>query len=186
MSTQTVFTIGHSRHDIRVFIHLLQRFEIERLVDVRTAPYSRFFPHFNKLALEAKLKPAGIDYRFAGKLLGGRPADPTCYKSGRLPEVEEGHADYLNEVDYRAVMEKPFFQRGIEHLMTLAELSPTAMMCSEEDPSTCHRHHLIAKYLMERYPSVEILHIRGDEMIFNAKSLHVSVEKEPVQQLSLL
>ena len=40
----------------------------------------------------------------------------------------------------------------------MAAQAPTAVMCSEEDPLRCHRHHLIARSLLER--GVAVGHIR--------------------------
>ena len=47
-----LFTIGHSNHNIEKFIRLLEDNGIMLLVDVRTAPYSRYNPQFNKEHLE--------------------------------------------------------------------------------------------------------------------------------------
>jgi uncharacterized protein (DUF488 family) len=150
-------------------------------VDVRTAPSSRYNPHFNKASLEAALPAAGVEYYFAGKYLGGRPSDPTCYKQRALPP--EG-ADYLHEVDYPEVMKRDWFVKGIRRLLEIADERATAAMCSEEDPAACHRHHLIAKYLLRQHPEVTVLHLRGDGTLLNAASLHVAVDQEQGRQTS--
>jgi uncharacterized protein (DUF488 family) len=152
------------------------------LVDVRSAPYSRFNPQFNKETLAHSLDRHNIQYLYAGKYLGGRPQDPSCYKSGILPA--EG-TDYLHEVDYREVMKRPWFIKGIVELVTVAGTDVTAIMCSEEDPAECHRHHLIAKYLNAEYPEIRVRHIRGDGNDFNARQLLTSVDKPVVKQPSL-
>ncbi len=177
-----IYTIGHSVHTLDKFIQLLNANEIKALVDVRTTPASRFQPQFNKENLEFFLPKYAIQYIFAGKFLGGRPSEPGCYKSRILPP--EG-ADYLHEVDYPEVMKKSWFLKGIDRLLKLAEEQITAVMCSEEDPSLCHRHHLIAKFMMREIPEIDILHIRGDGTVFNAATLLASVQTEPVKQLSL-
>jgi uncharacterized protein (DUF488 family) len=178
-----LFTIGHSHHEIEKFIGLLRNNAIEVLVDVRTSPYSRYNPQFNKESLERTLADANIRYIYEGKDLGGRPSDPSCYKSQRLPE--QG-ADYLHEVNYKEVMERPWFQGGIQRLLQIAKTQTTAILCSEEDPAQCHRHHLIAKYLMSKYPQVEVYHIRGDGNIHYAKQIRSSVDKPEEGQLKLL
>lgn len=176
-----LFTIGHSNHDINQFIQLLEDNGISMLVDVRSTPYSRYNPHFNKEALERSLGDRWIGYAHAGKYLGGRPADPGCYKSRKLPE--EG-TDYLHEVDYQEVMKRQWFIQGVERLLEIADEQTTAIMCSEADPSACHRHHLIAKYILEKFPEAEIYHILSDGKVFGANSLHSSVNKQSVEQLS--
>jgi uncharacterized protein (DUF488 family) len=176
-----IYTIGHSAHPQEKFLQLLSNNEIKTLVDVRTMPASRFQPQFNKENLEYFLPKQYIQYVFAGKFLGGRPSDPSCYKKRTLPS--EG-ANYLHEVDYPEVMKKSWFLKGIDRLLKLAEEQITTVMCSEEDPALCHRHHLIAKFIMYEFPEIEVMHIRGDGTIFNASTLLTSVKTEPVQQLS--
>ncbi len=177
-----LFTIGHSNHTTERFTQLLQSNGIQQVVDVRSAPYSRYSPHFNRDFLESALKNRQILYKYEGKDLGGRPTDASCYKKHKLPA--EG-TDYLHEVDYPEVMRKTWFEKGIERLMALAETQVTTILCSEEDPALCHRHHLIARYLFEGYPEVEVHHIRGDGTVFNARILHKSVNNEQGEQPSL-
>jgi uncharacterized protein (DUF488 family) len=178
-----LFTIGHSNHSLDKFIRLLEDNGIMTLVDVRTAPYSRYNPQFNKENLESVLPQREIQYAWAGKYLGGRPSDPTCYKSRALPA--EG-ADYLHEVDYPEVMERKWFVQGIDRLLELADEQTTAIMCSEENPAECHRHHLIAQFLIAEHPEVDVRHIRGDGTVFGAKSLHVSVDEAAAEQPTML
>ena len=174
-----LFTIGHSAHSLDKLVHLLDENGVMTLVDVRTAPASRFQPQFNRFNLEQLLPQQMIEYVFAGKYLGGRPSDPACYKKRVMPL--EG-ADYLHEVDYPEVMKQPWFVKGIQRLLELADEQTAAIMCSEEDPALCHRHHLIAKYLLHEYPEVNVQHIRGDGNVFGAASLLVSVEVPLVEQ----
>jgi len=106
-----LYTIGHSNHSLDKLIRLLEDNGVMTVVDVRSAPYSRYNAHFNKENLESALSQRTIQYAFAGKYLGGRPSDPSCYKSRTLPE--EG-ADYLHEVDYPEVMKREWFVKGSE------------------------------------------------------------------------
>jgi uncharacterized protein (DUF488 family) len=69
----TIFTIGHSNHSLEMFIGLLKSHKIDVLLDVRSKPFSRFSPHFNKHDLEKAVKASGIKYLFLGRELGGRP-----------------------------------------------------------------------------------------------------------------
>ncbi len=154
-----IYTIGHSNLSFDAFVALLtdQDAPISTVVDVRSAPYSRFAPHFNRPSLDAGLRERGIDYRFAGDDLGGRPTDPTCYFNGQVPD---GKADYLHLVNYPEVSRRPWFGTGLDRLLEIAANRPTAIMCSEEDPTKCHRHHLIAKALVDR--GIAVWHIRKD------------------------
>ncbi|MGQ0601394.1 MAG: DUF488 domain-containing protein, partial [Anaerolineales bacterium] len=121
-----LLTIGHSNHTLEKFIQLLENNGVMMLVDVRSAPFSRFNPQFNRESLEQHLPARQIQYAFAGKYLGGRPSDPACFKSRALPV--EG-ADYLHEVDYPEVMKREWFIKGIARLLEIADEQTTAIMC---------------------------------------------------------
>ena len=150
----TIYTIGHSNLDMGRFVDALKAFGIDTLVDVRSMPYSRFAAWFNREALQGSLEAAGIAYRFAGDFLGGRPTDPTCYFGGVVPPHD---ANFLKEVNYPEVARRPWFQRGIERVLDLAQEGTVAIMCSEEDPNQCHRYHLIAQALL---PIADVVDIR--------------------------
>lgn len=177
-----LFTLGHSNHTFSRLVELLEDNRVMTLVDVRTAPMSRYNPQFNQPNLEYELPPLDIQYVFAGKYLGGRPSDSACYKSRKLPA--EG-VDYLHEVDYPEVMKREWFVKGVHRLLELADEQTTAIMCSEEDPAQCHRHHLIAKYLIREHPEVTVLHIRGDGNVYNAVAVRSSVDQSSAEQPSL-
>jgi hypothetical protein len=185
--SRTIFTLGHGNLPADQYLGLLHQFNLECVVDVRSYPYSRYVPQFNRESLEAFLRRNGIDYRFAGQHLGGRPTDPACYKSKQVPEGPR--PNYLELVDYRAVSETEPYQIGIQRLVELALVSKVAITCSEEDPARCHRHHLIAGTLMAH--GWEVLHIRRDGSVVTASALplntrSVSETEARVEQLSLL
>ncbi len=144
----TVYSIGHSNQSQDQFIALLQRHRIQSLVDVRSAPYSRYVPHFNRPELEDAVERRGVRYLYLGEELGGRPPTDDFY------DAEE-------HVLYSRVAVAPFFLRGLERLTDEAALYRAAIMCSEEDPTNCHRHLLIARVLDKQ--GVRVLHIRGDD-----------------------
>jgi uncharacterized protein (DUF488 family) len=177
-----LLTIGHSNHSLERFTQLLDQAGIQAVVDVRTVPMSRYNPQFNQANLDSALTAQGRLYFFAGKYLGGRPGDPACYKKRALPP--EG-ADFLHEVDYPEVMRRDWFVKGVERLLEIADEQTTAVLCSEEDPAQCHRHHLIAKYLLRERPEVQVQHVRGDGQIVNAASLLASVDDPGAEQMPL-
>jgi len=176
----TIYTIGHSHLSTEQLLELLNLHQITLLVDVRSAPYSQFAPQFNRETLEASLQSAGLKYKYAGNHLGGRPKDPDCYKDGHIPE---GKADYLHLVDYPMVMTKDFFQKGINHLINLAQDERVAVMCSEEDPAICHRHHLIGRYLTDQ--GITVWHIRADGNKVRDQVLPNLRSEPPVEQPTL-
>jgi uncharacterized protein (DUF488 family) len=169
-----ILTIGHSNHDPGLFLDLLQQHNLRTLVDVRSAPYSRYAPHFNRRELDALLADANIAYVWAGDALGGRPDDPACYRHG---VVKPGN------VNYTVMARQPWYQEGLQRLMTTAACGTTAIMCSEEDPRRCHRHRLIERTLREHGVNVE--HIRGDGRLETIDPDEADLAKAPSPQLSL-
>ena len=59
-----IWTVGHSDHPLARFLELLQAERIEFLVDVRSYPYSRHAPQFNRETLGPTLERAEIRYVF--------------------------------------------------------------------------------------------------------------------------
>lgn len=67
-----IFTIGHSNHSLSDFLELLRTYSIQVIVDVRSIPYSRYIPQYNKEKIEAILRNHGFTYLFMGNCLGGK------------------------------------------------------------------------------------------------------------------
>ena len=67
-----IFTIGHSNHSLERFLELLKQHRIEAVCDVRSSPYSRMNPQFNRENLKQSLREVNITYVFLGRELGAR------------------------------------------------------------------------------------------------------------------
>lgn len=134
-SAPAILTIGHSRHPLERFIALLEEAGVSAVADVRSAPVSRFSPHFNKAALSASLAAQDIDYLFLGKELGGRPERAELYTGG--------------VADYEKMAATPEFRAGLARLIEFGEQHRVAAMCAEADPLDCHRCLLVGRALAE-------------------------------------
>ena len=152
----TIFTVGHSNHSLEMFIDLLKSHKIDVLVDVRSKPFSRFSPQFNKEELKKAVKASGIKYLFLGKELGGRPQNSEFY-------------DNYGFVLYSRIAEAPLFLEGIDRLMKGIKNYRVAVMCGEENPANCHRWLLVGRVLARRGVSVQ--HIRGDGTVLDEDEL---------------
>ncbi len=172
VARRTVYTVGHSNGPADGFLRLLQAHGIEVLVDVRSRPFSKYAAQFNAEPLREALTAAGIKYLPLGKELGGRPEGAAFYDA-------EGH------VLYGRVAEAPFFRQGIARLEAGMQKYRVVLMCSEEDPSGCHRHRLIARVLTGR--GITVLHIRGDGALQTEADLVAQTAPPPgaPQQLAL-
>jgi uncharacterized protein (DUF488 family) len=147
----TLYTIGHSTRTLDELISTLKAHSIQTLVDIRSFPMSRRFPHFNRESLQEALPQAGINYVWL-KELGGRR------KKIRedSPNVELRSPGFRNYADY---MLTPEFEQGMRELLKLAEHSRTAYMCAERVYFRCHRM-LVSDWLVAH--GHEVLHIDAD------------------------
>lgn len=141
-----VFTIGHSTHSMETFEELLKKHGITAVADVRSAPFSRFNPQFNKDVLQTRLNSIGIKYVFLGRELGARSDDPSRYENGR--------------VRYALLAQATTFRVGLERVVTGARDHKIALMCAEREPLECHRTLLVARALAEQ--GVKVEHILAD------------------------
>ena len=162
-----LFTVGHSNHSLEFFLALLKSHAITVIVDVRSAPYSRYVTHFNKGEIEQTLQAAGMHYIYMGNVIGGKPKDKSFYNpSGR--------------VQYEVLARTRIFQAGLDRLAKgLARGWRIGLMCAEEDPSKCHRHQLIARTL-EKERQIPVWHVRADGTLIRAGEM-----LNPPQQLQL-
>jgi uncharacterized protein (DUF488 family) len=158
-------------------LDLLKIHFIQGVVDVRSSPYSKYVPQFNKDNLQKILIKNNIGYYYAGDRLGGRPKDPSCYFSEQIPN---GHVDYLHEVNYPMVATKEWFIEGLSELISLAQEKRIAVMCSEENPFQCHRHHLISQNLLAK--GFDVQHIRGNGLLDPAMQ---PIVENKIEQLTL-
>jgi len=145
MEVRPLYSIGHGNRSPLEFLTLLRTFGVEYLIDVRSQPFSKFNPLYNRPNLEHDMAAAGIRYVFMGDTLGGRPKDESCYDS-------EG------KVDYTLVSQKDFFRNGLQRLRTAQQKDcGVVIMCSESNPCDCHRSKLIGRVLAE--DDIPLMHI---------------------------
>lgn len=153
---KTIYTVGHSNIPVSQFINLLQTFKIEVVVDVRSRPFSKYASQFNGDQIRRSLIDNNMLYVYMGNLVGGKP------------EAEEFY-DCNGYVMYDRLAESPLFQTGISRLIEGCALYRVALMCSEEDPTNCHRRLLIGKVLRKR--DVIVLHIRKRGTVLTEEDL---------------
>lgn len=142
-----VFTVGHSNHPPESFISLLVRHGVDEIIDVRSAPYSRYAAQFNYEEIQRTLDDVGIGYTYLGGELGGRPADRSCY-------------DADGRVQYDRVAATDAFDDALRRVLRVADENRVALLCTEKEPLECHRTLLVARALADR--DVYIGHILAD------------------------
>jgi uncharacterized protein (DUF488 family) len=147
--TGSILTVGHSTHPLPRFVSLLQQHGISAVCDVRSRPYSRVNPQYNRDILKRALGEHGILYVFLGAELGARSDDPSCYVRGK--------------VQYDRLAQTALFKRGINRLCKGMETYNLILMCAEREPLECHRTILISRHLVAA--GIEVKHVIGDGTI---------------------
>lgn len=142
----TLFTIGHSDHELARLVELLRRHRVEVVADVRSQPYSARLPQFNKDILERGLQESSIRYVFLGRELGARRDEPECYVD--------------DTARYDLVAKTAAFANGLLRVRNGVNEFNVALLCAEKDPLTCHRTILVCRHL--RGLGFPIQHIHAD------------------------
>ena len=139
----TLYTIGHSNHPLGHFLWLLRTHGIETLCDVRTTPYSRFHPQYNRQGLQRAVEAEGVAYLFLGQALGGKP------KASGYPEEMEAR--------FAVIAGTAEFRDGMARLLDEARRRRTAILCAEREPARCHRALLVCAHLPADVTACHIL-----------------------------
>ena len=140
-----IYTIGHSTQEIKEFIKLLKENKIEVVIDVRSTPYSKYAPNFNKKEFNKTLLESNIIYKYLGNKVGGKHKHKKYY-----------YAD--GTINYDLLAKTPKFKEGMNDIIKITKKYNAILMCSEENPYYCHRHHLISPKLQEH--GFKVIHIR--------------------------
>ena len=128
---------------------MLKSAGITAIADVRSAPYSRYQPQFNRQILEKSLLEANIQYVFLGDELGGRSPNESDFENGR--------------VVYARLRQRPVFDVGLDRVILGSQKYTLALMCTEKEPLDCHRTLLVAQALAEQ--GLQISHIHSDSTV---------------------
>ncbi len=144
----TVYTIGHSTRTIEEFIQILQSYEIQTVVDVRTIAASRHNPQFNEKELDKSLSRKGIGYIRMKGLGGLRHTTKASVNTAWRNASFRGYADY---------MQTPQFAENVEQLIKIAAEKRAAIMCAEAVPWRCHRSLIGDALLIRDVAVVDIM-----------------------------
>ncbi len=125
-------TVGYSQKSMDDLSKSLKAAGVKVLVDVRRNPQSMYRPEFNKEAIEKELKTSGIGYVHLGEL--GIPRELRDEVYGGTTSAKSVLAQYEKDV---------LRNGGIRRLMDVVKGKGTfAIMCTEVDPTNCHRHKI--------------------------------------------
>jgi hypothetical protein len=161
-----IFTVGHSDRSWENLVETLQAQRTDTVVDVRTTPFSRRHPQFNKSVLDASLPRAGMAYLYLGVELGARRTERNVLSAD-------------GQVSFVKVGDDPSFKQALGIIEERAnEGKRLAILCAEGEPWDCHRFPMIA-YQLER-DGFEVLHILRNRSVMT----HGEVEQEMVRRFA--
>ena len=139
---------------------MLNDYDVNCVIDVRSIPASKYAPQFNQDGLKIFLRGQGIQYLHFGDEFGARRTD--CL-------------DEQGQVDFERAVKTPLFQQGVERVMKGLERGfRIAFMCSEANPLECHRFSLVSRYFYEQ--GIDVRHILKDSKLAS----HAALEKEMI------
>lgn len=130
--TADFFTIGYSGRTIKEFLAAVIDAGVKCLIDVRCNAVSMYKPDFSKSNLQKHLASCGISYLHLPDL--GVPRDIRSKALGKSDRDDIWRW-------YDANVAETFGQRNLHRFFNIAD-HPVAFMCTELDPTTCHRHRL--------------------------------------------
>lgn len=142
-----LFTIGFTKKSAETFFSCLKNAGVRRLVDIRLNNISQLAGFTKKDDLRFFTKAiCNIDYVYAPDLA------PT---KDILDAYKKHKGDWeLYERQFLALMRS----RHVEKTISRDMLDRGCLLCSEEKPNHCHRR-LVAEYLKEYWPGLEIEHL---------------------------
>lgn len=148
----TIYSIGYTGFSITDFVATLKTNKISAVVDVRSQPYSQWYPDYNKENLEIRLRQAGIYYRNYAEEFGVRQENRSYYSN----------SGYL---DFETFAKSPQFLKGFKKLVkSMNQNYRFALMCAEKDPFNCHRAILVSRAFHEAGYKVVHLMPKGMKM----------------------
>jgi uncharacterized protein (DUF488 family) len=149
MASNALRTIGHSNIQKDTFLDILYHHHINCIIDLRSAPYSRHNPQFNRETLKTDLEINEIEYIYMGDRLGARYEDKNLL-------LDNG------KVDFDKIKDLPSFIEGIESLINKTNTGLNiSLMCAEKAPLNCHRFMLVSRALAKK--NIDIEHLLSDK-----------------------
>ena len=126
-----VYAMGFSNRTWEETLEILRKFDIKRLVDIRTLPGSRHTPQFNLEHLKQALPASDVDYVHL-KGLGGfrKPIKGSEENAAWKNSGFRGYADYMQTDRFRV---------ALDELVELLNERMTVYCCTEAVFWRCHR-----------------------------------------------
>lgn len=143
-----VYTIGYTNYSVDELINILKKYKINRLIDVRSKPFSSYHREYNKPMLKSILDQHNIEYiNYEG--FGAFQEDRKYYTKGLL--------------DFNKYIKSESFLSGVKAVkIGLENKDKFMLMCAEKDPITCHRSIMISRGM--KRAGIDVVHVLDGEL----------------------
>jgi uncharacterized protein (DUF488 family) len=131
-----ILTAGYGQDDFEGLKRRIQVQRVDRLVDVRSNPFSKHQEDFRRPRIDRLCEEAGIKYTFMGLQLGGKPSDPELQTNG--------------QPDFKKIAKSGEFRSGMAQVIEWSKAETVCLLCGCEKPMRCHRGTLLGPELMAR------------------------------------
>jgi len=125
------FTLGYEGRKTVDIVDAIKAAGVLCVLDIRYNPVSMYRPELSKTNFQGALRHAGVEYLHVREW--GVPRDV------RAMAVDSGTRDTIWDW-YDGHVVRPFFERNLHRFLNMGY--PLAMMCTECDPTECHRHRI--------------------------------------------
>ncbi len=182
-----LFTFWHSARSLEEFNLCVKKANIDLLVDIRSSPFSRYFPHFNRKNLEQYYWQT---YLYWWAELGGSPEFhndllefiatkwENCRLGNQLLELisytekdeifnwkiltnNEKRKEYITNKYLSEYLPRSKNELATNFLKKLIENNwdkNICFFCSEKTPEHCHRYHLLEMNWLKEF-NLNVTHI---------------------------
>lgn len=159
MNNKTLYSIGYANKSLATFLKCLVDNNINCIIDVRSSPYSKQYPNFNKENLANFLKENNILYMNFNREFGARRIEDNVYSKVRTYDNKT-----IEVVIFEKVWETIDFQKGFNRVVEGIEKGfNICFMCSEKYPYECHRGLMVSEYFYKR--GYDIMHIVDENLV---------------------
>lgn len=139
----TIYTVGHGGRRFSEVMLCLEQYDIHRIIDVRSTPYSAYARAWDRKVLKRVLPTMKYEYIYWGKTLGEKSDDRGLYGQDGI-------------LDYERIADTPVFKQSLMKILSYCD-AHTVLLGSKISPIRCHRSLLIGRNLKKM--GVEVKHI---------------------------
>lgn len=159
-----IYSIGMGKRTLDELFECLKSENIQYLIDIRSAPYSKFRPEYNKASLQQACENNNVQYSHLPDL-GGFPESEYVLTQGK--------------VDYSKLARTSAFQQALHRLALGAESEHRiVLLCSEGRPEECHRSKCIGVELQKI--KIGMLHFDIDNTIADQQQVMSRIQSDQI------